>query len=113
MRQDEVGEQRVGSEGLTHRIQDRLNLYLGSLEEPRPGDPGGRGELTQSGGRQSFGVNFARGQKFFQRFHARLLVLILGPGFIVNETEAAAVRSQAAISVVDAQMQAKFSARGE
>ena len=42
-----------------------------------------------------------------------LLGFVGGPGFVVDEAEAAAVRSEAAVGVVDAQVQAELGARGE
>ena len=38
---------------------------------------------------------------------------VLGPGFIVDEAEAAAVGSEAAVGVIDAQVEAELRARGE
>ena len=64
--------------------------------------------------RSSFsGVDLASREQAGERGHAGLLLLVFGPGFVVDEAEAAAVRREAAVGVVDAQVQAELGARSE
>ncbi len=110
---DELGEQRVAGEVVAQGGEERLDGDFRALEQLRPGEAGGGGELAEAGALELFGIDLAGGEQARERGHARLLLLVFGPGLVVDEAEAAAVRSEAAVGVVDAQVQAELGARGE
>ena len=70
------------------------------------------GLRQQLGGRRA-DVDLRGGEQLLEGGGAGLLGLVLGPGGVVDEAEAAAVRGEAAVRVVDAQVQAELGARGE
>src|ERR1700677_3985809 len=109
----EFGEQRIAGEVVAQGGEEWLDGDLRALEELSPRDASCCGELAESGALEFFRIDFAGGEKAFKGEHTGLLLLILGPGCVVDEAEAAAVWSEAAVGVVDAQVEAELSARGE
>ena len=56
------------------------------------------------------GSSLPRGEQILKRRHTRLLPLILGPRFVVDEPQPAAIGRQPAIRIIDAQMQPELRA---
>ena len=79
----------------------------------RPGKAGSGRQRTESSGRKPLGIDFAGVQQLGERCHPRLLLLVLRPGRILDQSQTAAVRGETAVGVIDAQVQPELGSRGE
>ena len=71
------------------------------------------GRSARPAATERLGVTLPVVRRRLESGHAGLLLLVVSPGFVVDEAEAAAVGGEAAVGVVDAQVQAELGARGE
>ena len=107
---------RLGRHLLAEHRVERFNGDFRALEQLAVGLPGDGaergGEFRQNCG-EAFRVDLARGEHFLKCDGAGLLLFVVVPGFVADESDAAAVGGEAAVGIVDAQMETELGARGE